>query len=351
MDRFKIIYDKFITTKNKYIDWNKIEQIDDGILIDYSNLSEVNNELKNKVCMIKLNGGLGTSMGCTGPKSLLEVKDGLNFMDITIKQSTIDPNVPLILMNSFYTHSQTDQYLKHIDTKNLTILQFEQSCYPRILSQNNEILDINSPNKNHLYPPGHGDLLQSLYDSGTLKKLLDIGIEYAMISNIDNLGACIDYKILSDFAKSKAEFGLELTLKTLSDTKGGTLIKYDNKYKMFEVAQCPLEKLNEFTSIEKFKYFNTNNVWINLKAVEKVIKSDYLKDIDLIINPKKLEDGQDCIQLEYAIGSMIKFFDNIKCYLVPRNRFLPVKRNDDLALIKSDAYVLDKDNWKLKIDN
>jgi len=214
MDRFKIIYDKFITTKNKYIDWNKIEQIDDGILIDYSNLSEVNNELKNKVCMIKLNGGLGTSMGCTGPKSLLEVKDGLNFMDITIKQSTIDPNVPLILMNSFYTHSQTDQYLKHIDTKNLTILQFEQSCYPRILSQNNEILDINSPNKNHLYPPGHGDLLQSLYDSGTLKKLLDIGIEYAMISNIDNLGACIDYKILSDFAKSKAEFGLELTLKT-----------------------------------------------------------------------------------------------------------------------------------------
>ena len=357
MNRFDILYNKFITTTNKYkyIDWDKIEQIDDNILIDYTNLSEVNSELNNKVCMIKLNGGLGTSMGCTGPKSLLEVKDGLNFIDIILEQSKMDPTVPLVLMNSFYTHFQTDQYLKskqiNIDTNNLTILQFEQSCYPRILCKDNEILDINSKNKNHLYPPGHGDLLQSLYDSGTLKKLLDMGIEYAMISNIDNLGACIDYKILSDFAKSKAEFGLELTLKTLSDTKGGTLIKYDSKYKMFEVAQCPLEKLNEFTSIEKFKYFNTNNIWINLKAVEKVIRSDYLKDIDLIINPKKLEDGRDCIQLEYAIGSMIKFFENIKCYLVPRSRFIPVKRNDDLTLVKSDAYVLDKNNWKLETKN
>ncbi len=345
MDKFKILYRKFIDSNEKYINWEKIEKIDDSVLINYENLPDI--KLINKVCMIKLNGGLGTSMGCMGPKSLLEVKDGMNFIDILIQQSKLNPEIPLVFMNSFYTHQQTVQYLNSIDTSGIKIFQFEQSCYPRILADNNEILDINSINKNNLYPPGHGDLLQSIYDSGVLNELLDKGIEYAMISNVDNLGAVMDYKILSDFIASNADFGLELTPKTLNDTKGGTLIKYDGKYKMFEVAQCPPEKLNEFTSIDKFKYFNTNNIWIKLSAIEKVIKSDYLKNVDLIINPKKLDDGRDCIQLEYAIGSMIKFFDHTRNYLVPRDRFIPVKRNDDLALVKSNSFVLNKYNWKL----
>ncbi|MCJ7638158.1 MAG: UTP--glucose-1-phosphate uridylyltransferase, partial [Nitrososphaeraceae archaeon] len=154
-----------------------------------------------------------------------------------------------------------------------------------------------------------------------------------------------DNNILFDFMKTGADFGVELTKKTINDTKGGTLIKYDGKHAMFEVAQCSPEKLNEFTS---FKYFNTNNIWIKLSAVKDLMGNrEYLKDVDLIINPKKLEDGRECIQLEYAIGSMIKFFGNVRNYLVPRTRFIPVKRHDDLNLIKSEAFSLNKDEWKL----
>ena len=36
--------------------------------------------------MLRLNGGLGTSMGLSGAKSLLEAKDGLSFLDIIARQ-------------------------------------------------------------------------------------------------------------------------------------------------------------------------------------------------------------------------------------------------------------------------
>ncbi|RME66438.1 MAG: hypothetical protein D6790_00170, partial [Caldilineae bacterium] len=39
-----------------------------------------------RLVVLKLNGGLGTSMGLTEPKSLLPVKNGLSFLDITVHQ-------------------------------------------------------------------------------------------------------------------------------------------------------------------------------------------------------------------------------------------------------------------------
>lgn len=352
MDTFQHLYKKYLSINNPYIDWDKIELIDNNILNDYNNLSDINQEqlteLEKHICIIQLNGGLGTTLGCIGPKSLLKVKDGHTFLDITIEQLKKTPEIPLVLMNSFYTNKDTNEYLNKIPN-DLTIISFNQNCYPRIIKETKQPLDINSDNKDHLCPPGHGDLLLSISQTGILDKLISMGIKYAFISNIDNLGATIDYKILNDLIKSDVDFALELTPKTLQDVKGGTLIKYDGKYKMFEVAQCPPDKLNEFTSIDKFKYFNTNNVWIKLEAIKDLVSNlDYLNDIDLIINQKKLKDGRECIQLEYAIGSMVKFFDKVKCYSVPRDRFIPVKTNKDLELIRSDQYVMNKETWTLK---
>lgn len=69
-----------------------------------------------KVAVLKLNGGLGTSMGCAGPKSLLNVRDNLTFIDFSIKQlETINRkygvDVPLVLMNSFNTEKDTKDHL------------------------------------------------------------------------------------------------------------------------------------------------------------------------------------------------------------------------------------------------
>lgn len=354
MNGFDELLERYRNNTNPYLDWDKIELIDRTILSNHNELQNITinklNEIRNQICIIKLNGGLGTTMGCNGPKSLLKIKDDLNFMDIIVNQHIQLDNekMPLVLMNSFYTHNDTNEYLEKLPLPNINLISFNQNCYPRILKDNNQPLDINSSNKDHLYPPGHGDLLQSLYDSGTLDQLLCAGIKYAFISNIDNLGATLDYNILNDLIESDIEFALELTPKTINDIKGGTLIKYDGKYKMFEVAQCEKNKLDQFTSIEKFKYFNTNNIWIKLESIKTLMKTNYIKDVDIIINPKKLKDGRECIQLEYAIGSMVKFFDKVKCYLVSRDRFVPVKTNNDLDSIKSPTYILDKETWTLK---
>ena len=46
------------------------------------------------------------------------------------------------------------------------------------------------------------------------------------MSNIDNLGATVDISILNQLINEKVDFAMELTDKTPSDVKGGTLIRY-----------------------------------------------------------------------------------------------------------------------------
>jgi len=101
----------------------------------------------------------------------------------------------------------------------------------------------------------------------------------------------------------------------------------------------PSEHVEDFKAIRKFKIFNTNNLWINLKALKRVMENEGM-DLDIIINPKTTDDGQAVIQLETAAGAAIKHFRNAHGINVPRNRFLPVKSCSDLLLIKSDIYSL-----------
>src|SRR4051794_18308555 len=75
---------------------------------------EAAREALDRTLVLKLNGGLGTSMGMTRAKSLLEAKDGLSFLDVIARQvlrlrESSQARLPLVLMDSFYTrdHSLT----------------------------------------------------------------------------------------------------------------------------------------------------------------------------------------------------------------------------------------------------
>jgi UDP-N-acetylglucosamine pyrophosphorylase len=46
--------------------------------------------------------------------------------------------------------------------------------------------------------------------------------------------------------------------------QGGTLIQYENKLRLLEIAQVPKEHVDDFKSIKTFKFFNTNNLWAKL---------------------------------------------------------------------------------------
>ena len=190
------------------------------------------------------------------------------------------------------------------------------------------------------YPPGHGDFYASFHRSGKLDELLQKGKEFCFISNIDNLGATLDFNILKMLVEDNHEFLMEVTEKTRADVKGGTLVEYDGKLRLLEVSQVPKEHEEDFKSVKIFEVFNTNNLWINLKAIKRVVEENTL-NMEVIINSKILEGGNNHIlQLETAVGAAMKCFDRSKGIKVPRSRFLPVKKTSDLFLIMSNLYTL-----------
>ena len=80
--------------------------------------------------------------------------------------------------------------------------------------------------------------------------------------------------------ETQAEFIMEVTDKTKADVKGGTLIDYDGVIRLLEVAQVPNEHIEDFKSVRKFKIFNTNNLWINLKGTS--FRPNYALRIDAL---------------------------------------------------------------------
>lgn len=267
---FGKLFRQFLTSKPT-ITWDRIKSLPEGAIKSYNTLPvpdfEVCKELLNKLVVVKLNGGLGTSMGCKGPKSVIPVRSDLTFLDLTLQQiehlnKTYDVDVPLVLMNSFNTDEDTKKILRKYRHVKVSVHTFTQSRYPRI---NKETLlpvaqQLNSIHNEHWYPPGHGDFYRAFAQSGLLKKFLDQGRLYCFLSNIDNLGALVDMNILNLMHSTNSEFIMEVTEKTRADVKGGTLIEFDGRLTLLEIAQVAKEHEDEFKSVSKFRIFNTNNI-------------------------------------------------------------------------------------------
>ncbi|KAL0236538.1 hypothetical protein GEMRC1_003120 [Eukaryota sp. GEM-RC1] len=334
------------------LDWSKVHPLTSqhGRLVDYKTLShpsrhEVTSLLK-RVVVLKLNGGLGTSMGCSGPKSLIEVQNGKTFLDLVVDQlnylnNEYDCEVPLVLMNSFNTDHQTKEALSNASS-NVRVLTCIQSQFPRLDKTTWEPVATSKDHPEEWYPPGHGDVFRTLKRSGLLESLQLEGRDIVFLSNIDNLGATLDSSILK-YMTLGHDYVAEQTTKTAADIKGGCVIQYENRITLLETAQVPQDHMHEFTSIAKFPFFNTNNIWFSLPAVTQLLESSELH-MDVIINPKKLND-RPVLQLEQAVGSAIGSFKNAGAVVVGRDRFLPVKKTNDLFLMKSNLFI--PDNGKL----
>jgi len=346
---FISLVSRYLSGEAEQIEWSKIQTPTDEVVVPYDTLAsppedlEETKKLLDKLVVLKLNGGLGTTMGCTGPKSVIEVRNGFTFLDLIVIQieslnKKYGCSVPLLLMNSFNTHDDTQKIVEKYANSNIEIHTFNQSQYPRIDTEDFSLLPIKKSGKDGWYPPGHGDVFPSLNNSGKLDLLLAQGKEYVFVANSDNLGAIVDIKILNHLINNQNEYCMEVTPKTLADVKGGTLISYEGRVQLLEIAQVPDEHVNEFKSIEKFKIFNTNNLWVNLKAIKRLVEADALK-MEIIPNPKEV-DGVKVLQLETAAGAAIRFFDRAIGINVPRSRFLPVKATSDLLLVQSDLYTL-----------
>ena len=306
--------------------------------------------------VIKLNGGLGTSMGMTGPKSLVEVKDGLTFLDIIVRQvlelrERTGARLPLVLMNSFSTRDASLAALARYDDIEADVpLDFLQNKVPKLLADDLEPAEWPDDPALEWAPPGHGDLYTALVTSGLLDELLERDYRYAFVSNADNLGAVLEPRILAWIAAEEIPFVMEVADRTEADRKGGHIARRRDGSGLVlrEIAQTPDEDVDAFQDTDRHRFFNTNTLWVDLEALRGLLdERDGVLGLPMIVNRKTVDPSDkgspEVVQLETAMGAAIDVFDGARALRVPRRRFAPVKTTSDLLALRSDAYVVTDD--------
>jgi UDP-N-acetylglucosamine pyrophosphorylase len=311
--------------------------------------------LMSQVALVKLNGGLGTSMGLDSPKSLLPVRQGLTFLDIIARQvlharQTTGVPLRLLMMNSRSTSTATRAWLAHQpELGSPAEVELMQSFIPKVDATTFQPAQWPANPELEWCPPGHGDLYPSLLGSGWLDRLLKEGVRYLFVSNADNLGATLELRLLQHFARSGASFLMEVCERTAADRKGGHLALRRGRLLLREAAQCPAEDQSAFQDIHRHRFFNTNNLWLRLDRLKEVLNAnDGLIPLPVIQNRKTVDPRDSTspkvIQLETAMGAATECFEDARAIVVPRSRFAPVKTTADLLAVRSDAYELTADH-------
>jgi UTP--glucose-1-phosphate uridylyltransferase len=357
VDTFAHYYDQLASGASGSIPESEIEPVEE--LQDAERLPEPGDDadaLLDRAVVLRLNGGLGTSMGMTKAKSLIDAKDGLSFLDVIARQILAQrerhqARLPLVLMNSFATREDSLKALERYPELSADLPpDFVQGRVPKIAQDGLAPVDWPDDPELEWAPPGHGDIYTSLVTSGMLEQMLDKGYEYAFVANSDNLGATLDPRILAWFAGERLPFAMEVADRTEADKKGGHVARRreDGRLLLREVAQTPDDDIDAFQDTARHSYFNTNNLWINLRALSDLLdERDGVLGLPMIVNSKTVDPSDSgstpVYQLESAMGAAIGVFEGASALRVPRERFAPVKTTNDLLVVRSDAYVLRED--------
>lgn len=307
--------------------------------------------------VIKLNGGLGTSMGMERAKSLLCVRRGLSFLDIIARQvlhlrSEHGAPLPLIFMNSFRTSADTLAALARYE--DLPVdglpLEFLQNKEPKLRQDDLTPVTWTRDPSLEWCPPGHGDIYTAMTATGLIEQLLEAGYTQLFISNSDNLGAVPDATLAGWFAGSGSPFAIEAVRRTASDRKGGHFAtrKADGRIVLRETAQTLPEDQEALGDLDRHRFMSTNNIWINLVALRDVLASrDGVMGLPLIRNLKTVDPADPAstpvVQIECAMGAAIEIFAGARTIEVSRKRYVPVKTTNDLLVLRSDVYDIGPD--------
>ena len=331
---------------------SSIEPIDCESLSDVEIDAETASAALRTTAVIKLNGGLGTSMGMERAKSLLCVRKGMSFLDVIARQvlhlrREHDAPLPLLFMNSFRTSTDTmDALARYADLPVDGLpLEFLQNREPKLVAE--DLTPISWPRDPDLEwcPPGHGDLYTALRGTGLLPTLIDQGYERVFVSNSDNLGAVPDARIAGWFAESGAPFAIEAVRRTQSDRKGGHFARRtsDGRIVLRETAQTSEKDRAALADLDRHRFCSTNNLWFDLRAMAEALDARHgILGLPLIRNVKPVDPADpstpEVIQIETAMGAAIEVFEGSRTIEVGRDRFVPVKTTNDLLVLRSDVY-------------
>src|SRR3954466_9722517 len=353
IDTFAELYERLAAGETGLIGESDIEPVE--AVPDFDALPAADDgDLLGQAVVIKLNGGLGTSMGMTRAKSLLEAREGETFLDLVARQvlalrERSGARVPLVLMNSFATREDSLAALARHEGLSADLpADFLQSKEPKVLAE--DLMPATWPANPDLEwcPPGHGDLYVSLQTSGLLEQMLDRGYRWAFVSSSDNLAAVLEPRILAWMASEGAPFVMEVADRTEADRKGGHVARRvggpnSGRLLLREVAQTPDEDLGAFQDVARHRYFHTHTIWFDPEPIAAELeRRGGVIGLPLIRNRKTVDPSDksspEVFQIETAMGAALDVIERARALRVPRERFTPVKTTNDLLALRSDAY-------------
>lgn len=318
---------------------------------------EERREALRRVAVVKLNGGLGTSMGLTGPKTVLHVRGHLRFLDIIARQilalrRRYAVDLPLLLMDSFRTREESLAVLDGYP--GLAVdglpLDFLQNAEPKLTADTLDPVSWPADPSLEWCPPGHGDVYAALAGTGVLDRLRDKGIRYVFLANADNLGATCDPDIAAWLLAEDIPYAAEVCERTANDRKGGHLAvrRDDGRLVLRDSAMVAPGEDHHFQDNVRHPLFHANNLWVDLDVLAGLLgERGGVLELPIIVNRKTVDptdkSSTKVIQIESAMGAAIEVFPGSRAIAVPRSRFRPVKSTGELLLVRSDVFELDDD--------
>lgn len=285
--------------------------------------------------MVVLAGGMATRMGGV-VKALVEALPGQRFLDLRLNESKAlerrsGQRVPLWLMTSDATDAAIREALgDRVDPDYLDT--FVQELSPRLTPDGALFFDDN--NQPSLHAPGHGDLPDALKRSGLLQRFIARGGKYVTLTNIDNLGASLDPRIIGYHIDHGKPLTCEVVDKVGTD-KGGIPVRLDGKPVVLEEFRIP-----DTFDPASVRVFSTNTFHINAAALlEPNLDWTYF-------TVEKKVKGTAAIQFERLLGELTSALDT-QFLRLPRtgaeSRFLPVKDYAELETRQGEITLVARD--------
>lgn len=271
-----------------------------------------------EVGCIVLNGGMATRFGGL-VKGTVEAADGRSFLDLKLSQiRNVSERVPVFLMNSPATHVPTLEHIASIPAARELTFTFLQHVAPRVTPEGELVR--NEDGSISASGMGHGDVLAS-FRRGGLDRFLELGGRTLMVSNVDNLGACLDPLIVGVHLGAGRSVSVEVAPRR-PENKGGMPVMMDGRLQLLEGLRWPPDMDDG-----EYRTFNTNT---------------FLIEADVFSDPPRLEAypvhkqvrGCTVVQFERILGEVTHFRETT-FVVVPaegdETRFVPIKRREDLA--------------------
>ena len=242
--------------------------------------------------------------------------------------------LPLVLMNSFRTRDDTlaalERYPELQSDVPLDFLQGKRAQAPRRRPRAGELARRPEPRVGAARARRRLHRARHLRDARA--RCSSAATSYAFISNSDNLGAVLEPRILGLVRDARS---CRSPWRSCERTRVGSQGRPHRAARRAAGSCCARarrradEDQDAFQDIERHRYFNTNNLWINLRRAEATCSAERggVLGLPMIVNRKTVDPSDSSspavFQLETAMGAAIDVFDGAAALRVAATRFAP----------------------------